>query len=39
VGDFRSALFHSAFLFLPAALIALFLPEPTDQIIAPTAVD
>ena len=31
VGDFRSALFHSAFLFLPAALIALFLPEPDEQ--------
>ena len=30
VGDFRSALFHSAFLFLPAAALALVLPEPKD---------
>ena len=31
VGDFRAALFHSAFLFIPAALIALFLPEPIEN--------
>lgn len=30
VGDFRSALFHAAFLFLPAAVLALALPEPKD---------
>ena len=39
VGDLRAALFHSAFLFLPAALIALFLPEPTGQKSAPSPVD
>ncbi len=30
VGDYRLALLSAAFLFLPAAIIALFLPEPTD---------
>ena len=27
VGDYRSALFYASFLFLPAAVVALFLPE------------
>ena len=30
VGDFRVALFYAAFLFLPALLVALSLPEPKD---------
>jgi MFS family permease len=30
VGDYRLALFYAGFLFLPAALIALRLPEPND---------
>src|SRR5439155_13982406 len=30
VGDHRAALFYASFLFLPAALIALFLPETRD---------
>jgi hypothetical protein len=29
-GDHRSALFYAGFLFLPAAAIALFLPQPRD---------
>jgi hypothetical protein len=31
VGDFRSALFYASFLFLPAMLVALILPEPEDE--------
>lgn len=31
VGDPRIALYHAGFLFLPAALIALLLPEPQDD--------
>ncbi|MBM3890942.1 MAG: MFS transporter [Verrucomicrobia bacterium] len=31
VGDFRHALLYASFLFIPAALIALLLPEPTAQ--------
>ncbi|HEV3439493.1 MAG TPA: MFS transporter [Gemmata sp.] len=31
VGDYRSALLGAAFLFLPAAIIALLLPEPPDE--------
>jgi MFS family permease len=30
VGDYRTALFYASFLFLPAALIALFLPHTRD---------
>jgi MFS family permease len=30
VGDYRSALFYASFLFLPAAVVALFLPETRD---------
>jgi MFS family permease len=32
VGDYRLALLYAGFLFLPAAAIALFLPEPPDEI-------
>ena len=31
VGDYRLALFYSGFLFIPAACIALLLPEPPDE--------
>jgi predicted MFS family arabinose efflux permease len=31
VGDYRQALFYAAFLFLPAAGVALFLPEPPAE--------
>lgn len=31
VGDFRTALLCASFLFVPAAVIALLLPEPTDS--------
>jgi MFS family permease len=31
VGDYRLTLFYAGFLFLPAALIALFLPDLSDQ--------
>lgn len=31
VGDYRLALLYAGFLFLPAAAIALFLPEPPDE--------
>jgi MFS family permease len=31
VGDYRLALFYAGFLFLPAAAIALLLPEPPDE--------
>ena len=31
VGDYRLALFYAGFLFLPAAAVALFLPEPPDE--------
>jgi MFS family permease len=31
VGDYRQALLYSGFLFLPAAAIALLLPEPPDE--------
>lgn len=31
VGDYRLALLYSGFLFVPAALIALMLPEPPDE--------
>src|SRR5205807_6864188 len=38
VGDYRLALFWAGFLFLPAAGIALLLPEPPDEKLAsPTA--
>jgi hypothetical protein len=30
VGDYRAALFYASFLFLPAAWIALFLPDTRD---------
>ena len=30
VGDYRKALFYAGFLFLPAAIIALFLPHGRD---------
>jgi MFS family permease len=30
VGDFRTALFYASFLFVPATLVALLLPEPKD---------
>jgi cyanate permease len=29
-GDYRTALLYAGFLFIPAALIALLLPEPPD---------
>jgi predicted MFS family arabinose efflux permease len=32
VGDYREALFYAGFLFLPAAAIALLLPEPPDEV-------
>ncbi len=31
VGDFRLALFYAGFLFLPAAVVSLLLPEPPDE--------
>src|SRR5678816_629326 len=31
VGDFRTALLYASFLFLPAMLVALILPEPGDE--------
>jgi predicted MFS family arabinose efflux permease len=31
VGDYRLALLYAGFLFVPAALIALMLPEPSDE--------
>jgi MFS family permease len=31
VGDFRLVLLYSGFLFVPAAIVALFLPEPPDE--------
>jgi len=31
VGDFRTALFYASFLFLPAMLVAMILPEPGDE--------
>jgi MFS family permease len=38
VGDFRTALFYASFLFLPAALFALWLPElPGEHTITPGA--
>ncbi len=37
-GDYRLALFWAAFLFLPAAAIALLLPEPPDEQPAPLTV-
>ena len=30
VGDYRFALLYAGFLFLPAAAVAMFLPEPPD---------
>ncbi len=30
VGDYRLALFYAGFLFIPAALVALLLPEPPE---------
>ena len=38
VGDYRLALFYAGFLFLPAAAIALLLPEPPDEVAAEEAV-
>ena len=38
VGDYRLALFYAGFLFLPAAAIALLLPEPPDEVAAEGAV-
>jgi MFS family permease len=37
VGDYRLALFYAGFLFLPAAGVALMLPEPPDESSAPPA--
>ena len=31
VSDFRTALFYTSFMFIPAALVACFLPEPPDE--------
>ena len=31
VGDFRMALFFAGFLFIPAAGVAMLLPEPPDE--------
>jgi MFS family permease len=31
VGDYRLVLFYAGFMFIPAALVALFLPEPPDE--------
>ena len=31
VGDYRQALFYASFLFAPAALVAMVLPEPPDE--------
>jgi hypothetical protein len=31
VGDYRLVLFYAAFMFIPAAGAALFLPEPPDE--------
>jgi MFS family permease len=39
VGDYRSALFYAGFLFLPAAVVALFLPEPPDERVPIAPVD
>ncbi len=39
VGDYRVALFYSGFLFLPAAAVALFMPEPPDEIARVEPVD
>ena len=30
VGDFRLVLLNASYLFLPAAIVALFLPEPPE---------
>ena len=32
VGDYRLALLAAGFLFIPAALVALLLPEPPDEV-------
>jgi hypothetical protein len=37
VGDYRLALLYAGFLFVPAALIALMLPEPPDELSAAQA--
>ena len=39
VGDYRYALLYASFLFLPATLVALFLPEPPDERVAIEPVD
>ena len=39
VGDYRLALLYAGFLFLPAAAIALMLPEPPDEVLPVAAVD
>lgn len=39
VGDQRSALFYTGFLFLPAAAVALFLSEPPDEALRATALE
>jgi MFS family permease len=31
LGDYRPALFYAGFVFLPAAVVAMFLPEPPDE--------
>jgi hypothetical protein len=31
VGDYRLVLFYAGFLFVPAAVVALLLPEPPDE--------
>ena len=31
VSDFRTALFYTGFLFIPAGIVALFLPQPLDE--------
>lgn len=37
VGDYRLALLYAAFLFIPAAGLAMMLPEPADELPAPSA--
>jgi MFS family permease len=39
VGDYRYALLYASFLFLPATLVALYLPEPPDEQAAIEPVD
>ena len=39
VGDFRTALLYAGFLFIPAMIFALFLPEPADEAITATLLE